>query len=61
MRNLNDFSKKFPYFVVDFPKSVIKKIENKNKIHNSLKIKYKRISRFANMSDILYEIDKLKA
>ena len=59
-KSLYDFSKKFPHFVVDFPKSVIKKIDDKNKIHNSLKIKYKRISRFANMSDILYEIDKLK-
>jgi len=59
-KNLYDFSKKFPHFLVDFPKNILKKKDDKNITYNSLKIKYKRISRFANMSDILYEIDKLK-
>ena len=49
---LLDFSKKFPYFFSE--------ADNKDKEENSLVLKYKRVSLFANMDDILYEIDKLK-
>lgn len=59
-KNLYDFSKKFPYFVVDLPKSVLKKGGQIEISENSLTIKYKRISGFVNMNDILFEIDKLK-
>ena len=49
---LLDFSKKFPYFFSE--------VDNKDKEENSIVLKYKRVSLFANMNDILYEIDKLK-
>ena len=55
---LSEFSKKFPYFLTDFPKDINKK--NEDKTENSLKLKYKRISGFANMNDIILEIDRLK-
>jgi hypothetical protein len=56
---LAEFSKKFPYFLTDFPKNVEKK-NNEQKTENSLRLKYKRISGFANMNDIILEIDRLK-
>lgn len=62
-KKLYEFSKKFPYFLVDLPKNIIKKNNDGskvNKLDNSLTIKYKRISGFVNMNDILFEIDKLK-
>jgi len=59
-KKLTEFSKKFPYFIVEVPKNILKKDENENKIENSIKIRYKRISGFVNMNDILFEIDKLK-
>lgn len=62
-KSLYEFSKKFPYFIVDLPQTSLKKNKNEqkiNKLDNSLTIKYKRISGFANMNDILFEIDKLK-
>ena len=56
---LYEFSKKFPYFIVDTPKNILKK-DKPNKEETSLKIRYKRISGFVNMNDILLDIDKLK-
>ena len=50
-KKLSEFSKKFPYFLVPS--------DDKN-IEKSLNLKYKRVSGFANMNDILYDIDKLK-
>ena len=50
---LLEFSKKFPYFFSE--------IDNKDKDENSIVLKYKRVSLFANMEDILYEIDRLKS
>lgn len=49
---LSEFSKKFPYFFAE--------VDNKDKEENSIILKYKRVSLFANMEDILFEIDKLK-
>ena len=57
-KKLSDFAKKFPYFI----------IESKDKINNNLSteggksitFRYKRVSGFTNMNDILFEIDKLK-
>ena len=54
---LFEFSKQFPYFLVEIPKDVSKYEQGDNK---SIKLKYRRISSFANMNDILNEIDKLK-
>lgn len=51
------FAKKFPFFITEIPKDIIKKEE---KTKNSIKLRYKRISGFANMNDIILEIDKLK-
>jgi hypothetical protein len=56
---LRDFSKKFPYFLVEVPKDVIKKDSEKDE-NLSFKLKYKRVSGFVNMNDILSEIDQLK-
>jgi hypothetical protein len=58
-KNLYEFSKKFPYFIVDTPKNILKTDKNE-KDETSLKIRYKRISGFVNMNDILLDIDKLK-
>jgi len=57
-KKMLEFSKKFPYFLAEFPKNLLK-IEEQNS-ENSIKFKYKRISNFANMNDILAEIDILK-
>ena len=57
-KKLSDFSKKFPYFLAEFPKNLLK--HNEQKTENSIKFKYRRISAFANMNDILFEIDLLK-
>lgn len=57
-KKMADFSKKFPYFLAEFPKNLLK--HDEEKIENSIKFKYRRISSFANMNDILYEIDILK-
>ncbi len=80
-KSLYEFTKKFPFFIVDVPKNILKKKKenNKNKENNqhkitfkdqmkninknkenSIKIRYKRISGFVNMNDILLDIDKLK-
>ena len=50
-KKLLEFSKKFPNFLVQS--------DDKN-FEKSLNLKYKRVSGFANMNDILYDIDKLK-
>lgn len=57
-KKMSEFSKKFPYFLAEFPKNLLKKDENRTE--NSIRFKYKRISAFANMNDILLEIDLLK-
>ena len=57
-KKMAEFSKKFPYFLAEIPKNILK--SNDNKTENSIKLKYKRISGFANMNDILTEIDMLK-
>ena len=61
-KKLYEFTKKFPYFIVEAPKNILKKDKNNksNKEETSLKIRYKRISGFVNMNDILLDIDKLK-
>ncbi|NBS84883.1 MAG: hypothetical protein EBS59_09380, partial [Verrucomicrobia bacterium] len=58
-KKLYDFSMKFPFFVVETPKNILKTDKN-NKEETSLKLRYKRISGFVNMNDILLDIDKLK-
>lgn len=58
-KKLAEFSKKFPYFLSEFPKNTLKKDDN-TKIETSIKFKYKRVSGFANMNDILLDIDILK-
>jgi hypothetical protein len=57
-KKLSDFSKQFPYFLAEIPKNISEQKEYKN--DTSIKLKYKRISSFANMNDILSEIDILK-
>ncbi len=66
-KKLHEFSNKFPYFLVNVSKELNKKKHGDNvseymarSTDNSFEIIYKRISRFANMNDILFEIDKLK-
>jgi hypothetical protein len=60
-KKLGEFSKKFPYFLTEVPKDSFMNIQNINeKEENSIIFKYKRVSAFANMNDILLEIDKLK-
>ena len=54
---LHEFSKKFSYFIVDNPKNILKK---DNLEQNCIRFKYKRVSSFANMNDILLDIDILK-
>ena len=54
---LQEFSKKFPYFIVDNPKNILKKNDLEQ---NCIRFKYKRVSSFANMNDILLDIDILK-
>jgi hypothetical protein len=59
---LLEFSKYFPYFLSELPKDSIKK-ENKvggNTENTSIKLKYKRVSGFANWNEILEVIDILK-
>lgn len=56
---LRDFSKNFPYFLIEVPKDVIKKDKELDD-NLSFKLKYKRVSGFVNMNDILTEIDKFK-
>ena len=58
-KKLAEFSKKFPYFLSEFPKDTLKK-NNIEKTETSIKFKYKRVSGFANMNDILLDIDILK-
>jgi len=55
LKELYKFSKKFPYFFADIDS------KEKDENENDLVLKYKRVSLFANMEDILYEIDKLKS
>ena len=57
-KKMLEFSKKFPYFLAEFPKNLLKIEEQRTE--TSIKFKYKRISNFANMNDILAEIDILK-
>ena len=59
-KKLLEFSKKFPYFLAEFPKNLLKKTGDENKELKSIKLKYKRVSLFANMNDILLDIDILK-
>lgn len=59
-KKLLEFSKKFPYFLAEFPKNLLKKTSNDEKELKSIKLKYKRVSLFANMNDILLDIDILK-
>ena len=56
-KKLGEFSKKFPYFLTEVPKD---SYITDQKQENSIIFKYKRVSAFANMNDILLEIDKLK-
>jgi hypothetical protein len=56
---LRDFSKKFPFFLIEVPKDVLTK-EKTEDDNISFKLKYKRVSGFVNMNDILSEIDQLK-
>ena len=60
---LEDFAKKFPFFITLHQTDKSSKLENKD-IHNqgqrSIKLKYKRISGFANMNEIMLDIDRLK-
>jgi len=56
-KKLEKFSKNFPSFLEKVPKNLIKK---ELITENSINLKYKRISGFANMNDILLEIDILK-
>ena len=58
-KKLYEFAMKFPYFIVESPKNILKTDKN-NKEETSLKLRYKRISGFVNMNDILLDIDKLK-
>ena len=53
-KKLSEFAMKFPYFLVELNS------KDDNKIEKSIQLKYKRVSGFANMSDILFDIDKLK-
>ncbi len=59
---LKDFSMKFPQFISQEP-SLKKKFASPNSkneiIKNSLKIRYNRVSSFANMNEILVDIDKV--
>ena len=56
-KKLLDFSKKFPNFITE-----AKEGEYFNeKIEKSVHLRYKRVSGYANMNDILIEIDKLKS
>jgi hypothetical protein len=57
-KSLFEFSKKFPFFLTDIPKNTLK--TNNVKKENSIRLKYKRVSGFANMNDILLDIDILK-
>ena len=59
-KKLGEFSKKFPYFLSEIPKDSTDTLNIDLKQENSIKFKYKRVSAFANMNDILLEIDKLK-
>lgn len=65
-KKLLDFSKKFPFFLAEIPKDIEVGVGNNMQLQqarnkdNSIKFKYKRISNFANMNDILLEIDILK-
>jgi len=67
-KKLLDFSLNFPSFLEQYPKEVFNNggsggggSENQlSKIDTSLKLKFKRISNFANMNEILKEIDILK-
>ncbi len=54
---LKEFSKKFPNYLAQEP---ISKKNVPNIIKNSLHIRYNRVSSFANMNDIMMDIDKMK-
>ena len=60
-QELREFAKKFPNFLSFEPQ--IKKKENKTKFsdHQNIYLRYNRVSSFANMNDIMVEIDKLKS
>ena len=49
---LSEFAKKFPYFLIEIP--------NKKNSENGIYLRYKRVSGFANMNEILFKIDELK-
>ena len=54
---LEEFSKKFPFFITSYQD---KKIIGLKNTQRSIKLKYKRISGFANMNEIMLDIDRLK-
>ena len=53
---LSKFILKFPYFITESNDNN----SEEDKLDKSIQIRYKRISGFANMNDILFEIDTLK-
>ena len=57
-KKLTEFSLNFPSFLAEYPKDILDKDEIKSE--SSLKLKFKRISGFANMNEILRDIDILK-
>ena len=57
---LKDFSKKFPFFLSEVSIDKSKNLNLNSNLKNSLEVKYKRISGYANMNDIILEIDRLK-
>ena len=63
-KKLLEFSLNFPTFLEQYPKEVFSNKNNiaqiSSKADSSLKLKFKRVSNFANMNEILKEIDVLK-
>ena len=57
--DLYEFSKKFPEYLYDESKNLDNK--NKQRLINSIKLRYKKISGFIPMSDIIKDIDILKS
>jgi hypothetical protein len=60
---LEDFAKKFPFFITTHQSDKSSKVDPKNsqgQNQRSIKLKYKRISGFANMNEIMLDIDRLK-
>lgn len=54
---LEGFAKKFPFFITSYQD---KKVVGSKNVQKSIKFKYKRISGFANMNEIMLDIDRLK-